>query len=118
MLALEPGLGADWEKIVHLLRGARRQLTNREGTPPRRTREVAGGPEEAPDPGLEALFGDYYRRLRRGSSGEAAVREWLQAFLQPRQDGLAKLIRDGESVPERQLRRIWGVRYTARRLRS
>jgi hypothetical protein len=111
LLAFEPELSWDIPKIARALKGQRRQRENLAGMPPGQTYAVSASVPETQAPALaaqlKAAFGADYEALMSPSSAEqVGARDWLQVYLDSRQQSLAELLRQGIPLPEQRLRRI------------
>jgi UDP-2,3-diacylglucosamine pyrophosphatase LpxH len=99
LVAFEPSLKYDWAKLRRVLRGRRREQIER----PTATENVAAEPLQN-DPEFAAVFPDL--PPLQATDENVNVSDWLRAFAQPRQQGLAEIIRNGKSIPQKRLEQI------------
>lgn len=105
LIAFEPSLIWQFDKLARLLRGRRQEQANRQGVQPGKPRNVAYQPLDEEDAELRAAFGGLYERLRRPSTqkgfGDLIATAWASS-----QDSLAATLRRGDPVPAERLDQI------------
>jgi UDP-2,3-diacylglucosamine pyrophosphatase LpxH len=105
LLAFEPSLRWDWDKIGRILHGQRLEQKNAGGLVPGETRHVAHHPLDAELPHLREAFREAYDELRRPVDSVAAA-DWLSLLFTPKNDGIAAIFERGEHVPSKRLGQI------------
>jgi UDP-2,3-diacylglucosamine pyrophosphatase LpxH len=108
LLAFEPALRWQWDKIARMLHAAQLEKSNAGGQAPSETRSVAAAPLAVHLPHLRDLFVEAYDALRSPSE-EVALADWLSLLVKPDRDGLAAIYARGERVPPARLAQVRAV---------
>ncbi|HYO51685.1 hypothetical protein [Archangium sp.] len=106
LVAFEPALAWQADKLARILQGKRLQGENLEGIQPGRTRNVAHLPiNEEFDEELSEAFGKTYQQLRQTPT-QVGLGDVLSIALAAREDSLAAILARGDSVPSKRLLQI------------
>jgi UDP-2,3-diacylglucosamine pyrophosphatase LpxH len=107
MLAFEPGLKWELNKLRWLLRGRYLEGRNQNGLQPGKSRYVSYRPLDTFDNELQETFGDSYTALRTPDQQVGlSLADWTKILLTPGKDGIAAILRKGEHVPSDRLQQI------------